>query len=410
MAQYLLTYLQRIGDDYLRWSVCDDNGSVVGNADHGSFADAAEAAGRRRVVMVVAGTELLMEEATVPATNLAKALKAVPYTLEEQLAQDVESSHFAFGSRLPNGNIPVAVVARKGLEWIQSMAESVKMNLQDITPETLALPLHSDSWTVMTNSGHASVRLSASRGFSCDTEMLPMLLSNTIEGASPEQIEGEIVRTRHYACGRDDYSLHRDNQPELIRTEVALFARGLSQYKKNTDRINLLQGEFSKSEALGKAWKPWRLPAALAAALAMLWGGSSFLQYQALGAQEERLQNQLTDTLKRAYPDIRNPQNDPVRQMRARLNNNTGGGLDNASFVVMMSAIGAGLKQLQDPSVTSINYKRGQLDIVLEAETLQDVDKLKSSLETEGQLVANVQSAAKERDRIKARLRVEVRS
>ena len=59
---------------------------------------------------------------------------------------------------------------------------------------------------------------------------------------------------------------------------------------------------------------------------------------------------------------------------------------------------------------TSINYKRGQLDIVLEAETLQDVDKLKSSLETEGQLVANVQSAAKERDRIKARLRVEVRS
>jgi len=94
-------------------------GEVIGQADHGTFAEAASAAERRRVVMVVAGTEVLMEEAQVPSTNLARALKAVPYSLEEQLAQDVESSHFAFGSRLSNGNIPVVVMARDGLEWIQ---------------------------------------------------------------------------------------------------------------------------------------------------------------------------------------------------------------------------------------------------------------------------------------------------
>lgn len=410
MSQYLLTYLQRTGDDYLRWCICDDKGTVVGHADHGTFEQAAKAAERRRVVMVVAGTELLMEQAEVPATNLAKALKAVPYTLEEQLAQDVEASHFAFGNRLPDGRIPVAVIAKQSFEWIREIAADAKLNIQEIVPETLALPLYKDGWTVMTNGGHASVRLSSSKGFSCDTDMLPMLLENTIEDASPEVIDDEIRRATHFSCGRDDYQLHPEVKPEFVRTEVALFAKGLSQYKKPSDRINLLQGDYGKTEALGKAWKPWRLPAALAATLLALWGGTSFLQYQQLGVEEARLKDEMAGTLKRAFPTVKNPERDPLRQMRSRLKANTGSGIDDTSFVVMMSAVGTALKQLDDPTVNSINYKRGQLDIVLEAGTLQDVDKLKSSLEQERQLVANVQSAIKERDRIKARLRVEAKS
>jgi len=410
MSQYLLTYLQRTGDDYLRWCVCDDKGAVIGKADHGTFEQAAKAAERRRVVLVVAGTELLMEEADVPGANQAKAHRAIPYMLEEQLAQDVEASHFAFGNRQANGRIPVAVVSKQSFAWIRDLAEAAKLNIQEIIPETLALPLFTDRWTVMTNDGHASVRLSSSKGFSCDTEMLPMLLGNAIEGASPEEIDDEVLRSRHFSCGRDEYRLHPEIKPDLVRTEVALFAQGLSQYKKPSERINLLQGDYGKTEALGKAWKPWRLPAALAAMLLALWGGTSFLQFQQLGKEESRLTDEMVGTLKQAFPNVRNPERDPLRQMRSRLKANTGTGIDDTSFVVMMSAVGVALKQLKEPTVNSINFKRGQLDIVLEAESLQDVDKLKSSLEKESQLIANVQSAAKERERIKARLRVEASS
>ena len=149
MAQYLLTYLQRTGDDYLRWCVCDDKGAVVGQADHGTFEQAAKAAERRRVVMVVAGTELLMEEADVPGANQAKALKAIPYMLEEQLAQDVEASHFAFGNKQANGRIPVAVISKQSFAWIRELAESSKLNVQEIIPEILALPFFNDRWTCL---------------------------------------------------------------------------------------------------------------------------------------------------------------------------------------------------------------------------------------------------------------------
>jgi len=180
--------------------------------------------------------------------------------------------------------------------------------------------------------------------------------------------------------------------------------------QQSSDRINLLQGEYSKTEAMGKAWKPWRVPAALAAMLLSLWGGSSFLQYKSLEVEDARLQQQLVNNAKRLYPDMRRPENDPVRQVRSRQKAGSGSELDYGSFVVMMSAIATALKELKDPSVTQINYKRGVLDIVFQAQSLQDVDKLKLQLEKENRLAADVRSANKEKDGIRANVRVEVKS
>ncbi len=423
MAQYLLTYLQRIGDDYLRWAVCDDKSKIVRAHNHGSFAEAAKAAERRKVVMVIAGTEVLLEEAAVPATNLAKALKAVPYALEEQLAQDVEASHFAFGSKLANGNIPVAVIAKDGLDWVLERCEQAKLAPAEIIPEMYALPFEEGRVTVMTNEGHAAVRQSVSRGFSCDTEMLSLLLGN-IAHSDPEAIVDErdtdttakademIWNALHFSCGPDLYELRTSEGPIEHRTEVELFSKGLVQARarpKGQALINLLQGEYSKTEAIGKAWKPWRLPAALAATLVALWGGSAFLEYQKLGLEQQRLQTEMAAVLKRTFPDVRNPEGDPVRQMRSRVKllQAGGGGIDDSSFIAMMSAIGVALREVEKPTVTSMNYRAGKLDVQLDTASLQDIDKIKSRLETDEKLKAEVKSANKDKDRIKARLRIE---
>ena len=428
MAQYLLTYLQRIGDDYLRWAVCDDKSKSVRDHGHGSFVDAAKAAERLRVVMVVAGTEMLLEEAAVPATNLSKALKAVPYALEEQLAQDIEASHFAFGTRLKNNHIPVAVIARDSMDWIQAQCRQAKLNPQEIVPEALALPFHDGHATIMTNSGHAAVRLSQSRGFSCDVDMLPMLLANVAQdpapvddsgtdAPSPEPVDTPEPRNLlhdalHFVCGRDETVLDTREPAIEMRTEVELFAHGLAQYRssKANSPINLLQSGYDKKEKVGKAWKPWRVPAALAAALLALWGGSAYMHYHELGLEQQRLRGEIVGTLKSTFPGIRRPENDPVRQMRSRLKAGSEGGIDHGSFVAMMSAIGAALSEADKPTVKSVRYNNGKLDIEFEASSLPDIDKIKSRLEVEKKLSANVLSANKDRERIKARMRVESRS
>ena len=431
MAKYFLTYLQRIGDDYLRWALCDDKTGYVDEHGHGSFADAADAAGSSRTVMVVAGTELLLEEASVPIANVSKAQKAVPYVLEEQLAQDVEASHFAFGSRLKNNHIPVAVIARDSMDWILAQCRRVKLNPQEIIPESLALPFHEGHATIMTNSGHAAVRLSQSKGFACDVDMLPLLLANVAEepaaadepaepvdesaetaadSPQPAGADGRIIHhALHFVCGRDEAVLDTLEPAIEMRTEVDLFAHGLAQYRsrKNTSLINLLQSGYDKKENVGKAWKPWRVPAALAATLLALWGGSTYMHYHELGLEQQRLRGEIVGTLKSTFPDVKRPENDPVRQMRSRIRQGSDSGIDHGGFVAMMSAIGAALSAADKPTVKSLNYRSGKLDIEFEASSLPDVDKIKSRLEKEEKLSANVLSANKERDRIKARMRVE---
>ncbi|MEM7259620.1 MAG: type II secretion system protein GspL [Pseudomonadota bacterium] len=407
MAQYLLTYLHRVGDDYLRWAVCDDRSKSVDAHDHGSFADAAKAAERRRVVMVIAGTELLLEEAEVPVSNLAKAIKAIPYALEDQLAQDVETSHFSFGAKMPDGRIPVAVMAMDGLDWVLDQCEAAGLSVAEIIPEPYALPLEKGRITVMTNDGHAAVRQSSGKGFSCDADMLMLLLDNTQLESENSAIDDDSTATSHqhsvadalhFSCGPDRYDLATTDGPVQMRSEVELFATGLAQAKARNKKhpyINLLQGEYSKTEAIGKAWKPWRVPAALAATLVALWGGNAFLQYQALGVEQQRLQSEMAGVLKSTFPGVRNPDSDPVRQMRSRIKALAAGtgAIDDGNFIVMMSAVGTALKEANNPTVKSMNYRSGKLDIELEAASLQDIDKIKSRLEADKKLIAAVRSA-----------------
>lgn len=401
MAKYFLTYLQRIGDDYLRWAHCDDKTGYVDDHGHGSFADAADAAGSARTIMVVAGTELLLEEASVPIANLSKAHKAVPYVLEEQLAQDVEASHFAFGSRLPEGNIPVAVIARASLGWIIDQCQEYGLKPVEVIPECHALPIDPHQWSVMTNSGHAAIRFDATRGFSCDVDMLPLLLENTPGVDAREQ----IWNATHFSCGADRYDLDTKNPPVQMRSEIQLFAHGLKG-KKSNQRINLLQGDFGKRKGIEKNWKPWLTPAVLGTMLLGLWGGSSWLEYQSLGAQQRQLGSDIEATLKKTFPDVRRVVN-PVAQMKTRLKTLNGKGIDNGSFVSMMSAMGDALSEADKPSVRSMNFGRGKLVVEVDAASLQDLDKIKSRLEVDRKLAAKVQSANKDKDRIRARLRVE---
>ena len=84
-----------------------------------------------------------------------------------------------------------------------------------------------------------------------------------------------------------------------------------------------------------------------------------------------------------------------------------GGGIDDGSFIAMMSAVGSALTVAQEPAVKSMNYRSGLLDIELETASLQDIDKIKSRLEQDKKLSADVKSANKDNDRIKAKLRIE---
>ncbi|HVH36514.1 MAG TPA: type II secretion system protein GspL, partial [Tahibacter sp.] len=66
----------------------------------------AEVAARAaRIVVLVPGAEVLLLETPAVSKNRSQLAKAVPYALEDQLAQPVEELHFALAAKADGGNI-----------------------------------------------------------------------------------------------------------------------------------------------------------------------------------------------------------------------------------------------------------------------------------------------------------------
>jgi len=110
------------------------------------------AAGRKLVVFVP-GAEVRLTQVQVPARQPAKVLQAAPFVLEDQLAEDIETLHFALGPRQADGVFPVAVVSHAHMEeWLAPFRAQGVMPDQ-LVPETLALPWdQSGPWSVLPES------------------------------------------------------------------------------------------------------------------------------------------------------------------------------------------------------------------------------------------------------------------
>ena len=225
----------------------------------GRLADAAAVAGGRRVVAFLPAASTRLAQVELPGRMNARLLQAVPYALEEQLAEDVESLHFAVGERQADGQIPVAVIATDSLEqWLAALADA-GLRPEGLVPEALALPVPEPGGaTVLLCGEEAIARLSAHAGFCCDAEALDDYLAL-------EDIGPSAPVCLYLAAGTQRDGSVRGPATRLLPAPSALhvLANGLS----TPQAINLLQGPYSERQGIKKHLRPW----ALAASLLLAW-------------------------------------------------------------------------------------------------------------------------------------------
>jgi general secretion pathway protein L len=94
----------------------------------------------RRVVVLLPSADIRLTSVQLPARQLAKVQQAVPYILEDQLADDVETLHFAVGARRADGQWPVAVIARERLAAALAFFVDRGLRPEAMIPDLLCLP------------------------------------------------------------------------------------------------------------------------------------------------------------------------------------------------------------------------------------------------------------------------------
>ena len=118
-------------------------------------------------------------ELELPKMSRSQMQKAVPFALEEQLAEDLTSLHFALGHKQKSKQT-VGVISKNIMEDILHGLATINIQPTAIIPDCLALPHKAEHWSIYQNA-HSLVRQNQNMGYAIATELLEKLLQQKLQ-------------------------------------------------------------------------------------------------------------------------------------------------------------------------------------------------------------------------------------
>lgn len=395
---YLLYYDDT--DAVLCWR-CDKQGQFSGSAELNTL-------GGRSLTVLLAAPLVTLREMSLPVRQRSRLLQALPYALEENLAQEVEELHFAAGERDRDGILPVAVVARTVMDALQERLTSCGATALRIFPDLLAVPHQAETWSILFHAGRALVRYSPSQGFAVEQTDLSAWLALLWEehtAVPPRRVvfyldEHQTLPALPWAVLLPGVEQAVERHPQGT---AGWLCRGLEQTPR---ALNLGQGAYRPAATRPAWWRPWRLSAALVLLWLLLQGALMGFEAQRLEAERNELNAQMHQLYRDTFPDTRRVVSPRVQMERAlaKLDKQPAqAGAD--AFLSHLQKFGTAFGEVSGLTLKRLDYRGGRLELALELPTLQALEQFKQALRKQDWEV-EIRSASSEHGKVDARLRL----
>ncbi len=100
------------------------------------------------LIGLIPGDEALFCFADIPAKQTRYVQQALPYAVEEQIAQDIDSVHLALGNRDEAGFRVAAIDHRQMGTWRELFSHWDHTRLEAIYPDAALLPVTEGGWSI----------------------------------------------------------------------------------------------------------------------------------------------------------------------------------------------------------------------------------------------------------------------
>ncbi len=328
-------------------------------------------------------------------------VQSLPYALEDQVAVDVDSLHFA-SCPLQSELYAVAVVARARMEaWQALLADYPGVALW--VPEPLLLPWQAGEWCLVVEGTSAVLRVGQCAGFTIETSLVHALAQSAMAESGPP--DAVIVYGVDQAA---DTRLLPETLHAAVQWRRGNLCAALLLSEAPSVNLNLLQGDFAPRLPLRAWWQQWRAVAAVLACAFALQLGAEFAEYRNLAAQNTALRTAVEESYRRAFPQGNYV--DAEKQLRRQLDA-LGGSGQASGFVGLLDRVGGAIAGMPGTSIASINYndKGDEMRLNIIAANFEDVEQLRAKIHEAG-LEATMESSNMQGTRVSARLRVTERS
>ncbi len=379
-------------------------GEAGGAVQQGALEDISLHATGRRVIVLIPTAQVLLTHVRIPSRKRQRILSALPYALEDQLATEVDKLHFALGRREHNGEVRVAVVERRRVaEWLARL-RACDIEPDEVVPDVLCLPWQADSWTALQECDHTLLRTGQQQGLSLDNDSLEVMLELLLDEESEEQRPSTI---QWYSAPASEPQVPALEGLDIQQRSLESDPLGLlAQHYEGEQALNLLQGEYSRHEQLGRYWRPWRPAAALLLALLLISAIGSFIDYQRLSKERDQLRQRIARIYLDTFPEAKRVVNPRVQMERRLQALQSGGAAAAGGFLDLLRHAGPALKKTAGLELRRISYRDGRLDIALLLPDLQGLDQLKQHLTQDSGLSVEIQSATARDGKVEARLQI----
>jgi general secretion pathway protein L len=372
------------------------------------------AASNRQLIVLASALDVLRTRAEVPIKGSAKLLHVLPFALEEQLAEDVETLHFAAGKREADGRVPVAVVRRALVtDWI------ARLSAAGLTPQRLysegdALGAVPNTVTLMVESHHAVLADADGSVTAIDSDGLTAFLNLWLARRADEQPDAPPPHLVVYAAPDLLASLEplfdelrsRVESVDLRSTTDGLLPR-LAARIVTAPGINLLQGSFAPRSNLAAALSPaWRISAALVLALLVAALAVQFAEIRSMRRDIASLDRDIDQAFHYVFPDA-GVITDARGQLSSRLqqlgDRSAGGGHD---FLDALRIIAQAVSGNPATRIEGINYRTGTMELRVRAPDVATLDRIQQRVTESGALKVQIQSANSADNEVVGRLQI----
>jgi len=404
MAEKLYIRLGSNAKDAIHWLIFnDDQEGIIASGDlpqASALEQLAEKAKNREVITFIPACDVSLKSLNVPSKSTKAMRLAVPYMLEDELAQDVEDLFFAYNDiKIADNenNCFVAVVEHAQLEQWQAWLASAHITCKKMIPDVLAMPFTNDSniASAITLGEQVLIRLGQWQGITIDSNTWPLisqsfsasLASDHSQTEQEDTAEDQSENSEKVGFTLNAYSPLPESSSDLsinaMPEELPLALLATTYSKGNVGKFNLLQGEFKTKEQKSPALKSWFWAAGIATFALLLNIGIKGAELLQLNSQQAQVEQQIINTYKKAFPKTKRVRVSTIRSQMKRKLNELGSASGESSFLTILTQLQPALALVPEikPQTLKFDGKRNEIRMQALASDYQYFDKLKIALE-----------------------------
>ena len=419
MSEYLVIRIDQSQSELANWIAVDSTGARHSQPVVGTLQEAAADVGDRRVIVLVPSAEVLTTSVDIPVKG-ARLLAALPFALEEYLAEDIDDLHFAAGTKRANGRTPVTVVSHERMEdWMSALTyagiepDSVIADSYGLAriPGTISMLVAEEM--VYINDG-ADIEL-VMQGVSPGDALAAIgALDDESDAGDDENASGGLPRHVLVYCEPGDDERYQHDwiamRHELDSVDVKLLPDGVTPRLAATVAtgagINLLQGQYAPKKEYSGLFKPWRYAAMLAAAFFVVALAVKGIDYYLLTTQETELRTMFNDELRQMQPGA--PETDNPAQVIDSLRRRLGTADTPPVFLQSMAVLSQAITQNREAEIQAISFRAGVIDIRITAPNVATLDSVQRTIGESGQFTAAIQSTDQDGEKVSSRIQIQV--